>query len=430
MKIIRDIVHNYIKLQDGDVDIIDTPIFQRLKRIRQLTSQSVYPSTNHTRFEHSLGVMTLGYEVLNSLVSKNTEIDRAFFEKYKNTVKYACLLHDIGHAPLSHVCEKFYNSEECKDILKTFSVKIEEGSSHELMSCAVALKHFGEKLEGLDVNKELFCRMITGNKYSSRKWKLNILIDILNSLYDVDKLDYVIRDSKMSGGDFIALDKYRIIESYTTNKKKLVFSSAVLSTISNLVHGRDALYMWIYNHHIVVYIDSLVRRFVQHLIDKNLIEWEEFFSFDAVSEKLIDDSDIIQMFKKYRNSDEHTARLYEQIFYRKYLKPLWKTPFEFRQTINDEGLQDDIIVDAKGNLEVSLKEGLNLEEDDLYVVLAAFKPFNPENNKNIYIAIRGENQRFTKVFKGTIHQESLKDLPYIFTKLELKDKVINYLNNP
>ena len=92
MKVIRDIVHGYIELQNDDIDIIDTPIFQRLKRIRQLTSQSVYPSTNHTRFEHSLGVMDLGCHVFSSLESKK-EIGSDFFEKYKNAVRYACMLH-------------------------------------------------------------------------------------------------------------------------------------------------------------------------------------------------------------------------------------------------------------------------------------------------------------------------------------------------
>jgi len=313
VKVIRDIVPGYIELQNDDIDIIDTPIFQRLKRIRQLTSQSVYPSTNHTRFEHSLGVMDLGCPVFSSLESKK-EIGSDFFEKYKNAVRYACMLHDIGHAPLSHVCEKFYDINECKDILKTFSVNIEDGARHEFMSCSIALKHFDKRLAELKVDKELFCRMITGNRYDSCEWELNILIDLLNSLYDVDKLDYVIRDGKMSGGDFITLDKNRVIGSYTINKKKLVFSSAVLSTISNLVYGRDALYMWVYNHHIAVYIDSLVQRYIQYLIDKNLIEKKEFFSFDAISEKMIDDSDIVQMFKKYMNNDEHTKRLYEQIF--------------------------------------------------------------------------------------------------------------------
>ncbi len=446
MKIIRDIVHGYIKLQSSDAEIIDTPLFQRLKRIRQTSSYVVYPNANHTRFEHSLGVMSLGHDVFCSLASKNEEnkeIDNDFFEKYKNTVRYACLLHDIGHAPLSHVCEEFYNPEECKNILKKeFHIEIKKGTEHELMSCAIALTHFKKKLEYLKVDTELFCRMITGSTYGekekmSNEWKLNILIAILNSSCDVDKLDYVIRDGKMSGGDFITLDKDRIIESYTINKERLVFSSAVLSTISNMIYGREALYMWVYNHHIVVYIDSLIRRYLQYLIEKDLIKEEEFFSFNAISEKLIDDSDIIQVLKKHKDKDERTKRLYTQIFERNYLKPLWKTPFSFRQIITDSGVQDNIMTDAKTKtekFEKTLKEKLNLGEDDLYVVLATFKPFTPERNKNIYIAIPDkdgnlQNKRFTDIFKNTVHQEPLPDLPYIFTKPELKDKIINYLKN-
>lgn len=107
-KVIRDVVHGYIPLNENDLQIIDTPLFQRLRRIRQTGAYSVYPSANHTRFEHSIGVMYLGMRVLESLKEMNIDIN----EQILNTVRYACLLHDIGHAPFSHLGEVFYSKAE------------------------------------------------------------------------------------------------------------------------------------------------------------------------------------------------------------------------------------------------------------------------------------------------------------------------------
>jgi len=108
MKVIRDAVHGYIELCEDDLKIIDTPHFQRLKSVRQNNPFSVYPCANHTRFEHSLGVMHLGVKVFESLNEKRTHNgEPSFDEKLEATVRYACLLHDVGHAPFSHYGEQF-----------------------------------------------------------------------------------------------------------------------------------------------------------------------------------------------------------------------------------------------------------------------------------------------------------------------------------
>ncbi|GAH61330.1 unnamed protein product, partial [marine sediment metagenome] len=189
------------------------------------------------------------------------------------TIRYACLLHDIGHAPFSHALEHLFNEIECKDLLKaygfSFDVDEETSAPHERMSCLIALKFFEEKFKELKIDIELFCRMILGIEYEigTPKSELNPLINLLNSYIDVDKLDYLMRDNIMTGVHMVSLDKERIIKSYTVHNNILVLSSKALSVVSNLIYGRNAMYLWVYNHHIVSYYTSLIQRYTQYLIE-------------------------------------------------------------------------------------------------------------------------------------------------------------------
>jgi len=118
-KILRDLIHGYINLTTIDLLIIDTPHFQRLKDIRQLTAQHVFPSARHTRFEHSLGVMELTRQAIKHINNNGflSGIPKEMKEIYKKkgeiivdedlkfNTSLAALLHDVGHFPFSHVGE-------------------------------------------------------------------------------------------------------------------------------------------------------------------------------------------------------------------------------------------------------------------------------------------------------------------------------------
>ncbi|MHA1146115.1 MAG: hypothetical protein ACTSRW_15365 [Candidatus Helarchaeota archaeon] len=95
-KIVRDIVHGYIELNNADLNFIDSPIFQRLKRIRQTTANSVYPNANHTRYEHSLGVMQLGQNIFNSLRRRDQFANNERLEEFEKTLRYACRDSELG----------------------------------------------------------------------------------------------------------------------------------------------------------------------------------------------------------------------------------------------------------------------------------------------------------------------------------------------
>ncbi|MGL5427346.1 MAG: HD domain-containing protein, partial [Cetobacterium sp.] len=157
-KIIKDLVHEYVEIDEKIQKIVDTKEFQRLKRVKQLTAIYIYPSANHTRFEHSLGVMKLAMDYYTSIEEKLRGIVKEDIEGrlqyYKVNLQIAALLHDLGHAPFSHLGEKFFDKEEIKNKIKATLKEEEansildgnEGAPHELMSC-FCIKKLESKLK-------------------------------------------------------------------------------------------------------------------------------------------------------------------------------------------------------------------------------------------------------------------------------------------
>lgn len=443
-KIIRDVVHGYIPLTQEDVEIIDTSHFQRLRHIKQTGAHSVYPSANHTRFEHSLGVMYLGARVLEVLeMEVSTEL--------RATVRYACLLHDVGHAPFSHLGESFYDkswlAEKVRQLLAglgvTSTLKGNDAAAHELCSCAIALEKYSGVLVKLGVDLDLLCRMITGERYGSNDNKTeNCLIGILNSTADVDKLDYILRDSFMSGSQLITLDVERLISAYKIHDNSLVFSGKAISTISNLVHGRNALYTWVYNHHITVYTDNILKRLLGHILERKEGTKEQLFSYEAVAERLVDDHDVISFIRQNKEIDDYAKNLYAQLFNRKYFKSLWKTVFDFEARIKEPVRQDNLILavgeyrnQIKGleQLEARIASASSgrLNEGDFYIAVAEFKPFVPMAGKSIYIQLNEHTgRRFEDIFHSNIFSKPYKELPHVFVKdNQVKEALLDVLNN-
>lgn len=277
-KLIRDSVHGYIEIPTIIVkEIIDTPVFQRLRQIEQTSMRVLYPSAHHDRFVHSIGVYHLGKLAFDGLLNniKKEEIiynnkSKSFWNEYRICFHLACLLHDCAHSPMSHSFEYGYmnisNETECKKmkerLLKSMFLyddyaeildesfikqtqkdvdlyfeKPEKISPHEMVSAILVSEYFGNsgKLKNVLcelIDKEIkkidlieytnfIQRAIMGMKYSRTAMKKkygfqNCLISLLNgNFFDVDKLDYIIRDSSESGANNISIDVQRILNSLT-----------------------------------------------------------------------------------------------------------------------------------------------------------------------------------------------------------------------
>lgn len=213
---IRDPIHGFIELSSWEKDVINHPAFQRLRRIRQLgLSELIYPGTTHTRFEHSLGVMHIGTKMFDCLQRKcynflTSELNftPSGLERDKIIVRFACLLHDIGHSPFSHAGE---------DIMP----KKEDGTSykHEDYSAAIIkliLKDIIEKHDdnqNVEITAEDIADMIEGRPSSLRRRYL--WHNIVSSQLDADRSDYLLRDSYYAGVTYGHFDLDRILDTLT-----------------------------------------------------------------------------------------------------------------------------------------------------------------------------------------------------------------------
>jgi len=284
---IKDPIYGYIYLPDGIVQsIVDTPEFQRLRKITQTSYEALYPSATHNRFAHSLGVFHLGSLVAKAIEAESLggfELDVSQSNQYRNYLevyKLACLLHDVGHAPFSHTSEDFYIAKKGRQPLHdriaqlandpSFVSDAKSAAPHELMSVVVGLEKFGAHV-GSDAKKSFFARAITGYKYNVKDYTagnvegvnylfLNALISLLNSkVVDVDRLDYLIRDAFQTGYESVNIDYERLLGAVRIKKNKndgsynLVFSKDALSVLENAVYAHDAEKKWIQTHLSICY---------------------------------------------------------------------------------------------------------------------------------------------------------------------------------
>lgn len=358
MKKFKDPIYGYIEI-DADIseEIINTPEFQRLRDIIQTSYSSLYTSAVHNRFVHSLGVYHLGKIVAHSI--NKVEDLTISQEEYIKIFEYACLLHDVGHAPFSHTGEDFYLGadssrkelhEEIIELTNDIDLKNEilqnnySATPHELMSVIVGLKKFDFLFKN-DKERSFFARCILGYNYTDVSnidtSYLNCLISLLNSsLIDVDKLDYLMRDSYIIGFDTVSIDYERLLKSIQILKYqdqcKLVFTKSAISIIENVIFAHDAERKWIQNHPVVQYEAYILKYAMEKLKNKyNIFSYDCLTTTgkeltDSFSVSLLNDSDVLFLMKNQMND-----KLINEYFARnKRRHPLWKSEAEYKAIFN------------------------------------------------------------------------------------------------
>lgn len=435
MKIIKDLVHGYVEVFEVEERLINTSNFQRLKDINQLTSQYIYPSATHSRFEHSLGVMHLtkkAFENLKTTFIKEHSVTEQEYEELLFHVSVAALLHDVGHAPFSHLGEKYYRREEIRHkiegLIDTENLMISKdvfsvGSKHELMSCYIILKRYINIIQDavaeleitISLDFELICRCIVGKTYNvALKWKENIIVGIVNSnTLDMDKLDYLMRDAAMTGVGVPIIDVTRLFKNIYINPrtKKITFRSQALSVIQNIIDSRDFLYLWVYNHHIGVYTDFITEFYIKHMINNfekdnqysDKMNPAEFFSCEAICDNLVANSDLFSKIKSSLRLPEaerskYSKQICPQLFARAFLKPLWKTIYEYK-TFLETHIKDSTLIQElekkmcdsdyvyRRYIAKEIIKRCGVDSGELFIVPRSnkFYSLNPENVFHVYL---------------------------------------------
>ena len=219
-KIFNDPVYGFINIKSDLIfDIIEQPVFQRLRRIKQLgLTDLVYPGALHTRFHHAIGAMHLMTRALDTLKSKNIEITDEEYE----AAQVAILLHDIGHGPFSHALE--------------FSLL--QGIKHESLSFLL-MKYLNKKFD----NQLDLCLKIFQNTY-----KKKFLHQLVSSQLDMDRLDYLKRDSFFTGVSEGTIGLERIISMLNVVDDQIVVEEKGLYSIENFLNARRLMYWQVYLH--------------------------------------------------------------------------------------------------------------------------------------------------------------------------------------
>jgi HD superfamily phosphohydrolase len=199
-KVIRDAVHGLIRIEPDDdvlLDLINTPEFQRLRRIRQLgVSSMTYPGAEHSRFTHSLGVMNFAQRILGALIHRYRKDSTAsdLLQTHQQTVKAAALLHDVGHGPFSHMMERAFAV-----------VASHEDKTSELIKSSQS--QISSVLQRYKIDPQAVCDII--DKVSDYR----VLVDIISSQLDADRMDYILRDALATGVRYGAFDSEWLINS-------------------------------------------------------------------------------------------------------------------------------------------------------------------------------------------------------------------------
>ena len=221
---IIDPIHDFIRVYNHELPLIDHPIFQRLRRIRQLSGAHLtYPAAQHTRFEHSLGVMHIAEQAGNSLNEKG-------FLKSDDikVLRLAALLHDIGHGPFSHLYEEIIQKKKM---------------SHEDFGKEIILKsEIGDIISKNGFDKKFITKVAFGNS------KFQYLNEIVSGALSADMMDYLLRDGYFTGAEHAKVDHKRITQSLNVHRKKLALERSALYSFESMMHSRYQMFKAVYFH--------------------------------------------------------------------------------------------------------------------------------------------------------------------------------------
>lgn len=383
-KFINDPVHGFITINDPFIfEIISHPWVQRLRRINQMAmSYLVYPGAVHSRWHHALGAYHLMGNALHELKQKGIEIS----DEEEQAAKIAILLHDVGHGPFSHALESIL----VKDL------------EHEAISLMI-MQALDDQFNGkLKMAIEIF-------KGSYHK---KFLHQLISGQLDVDRMDYLTRDSFFSGVIEGSIGCDRILKMLTVHQGALMVEEKGIYSIENFLVARRLMYWQVYQHKTVLSAEMTLVKILERAIwlfnqgDQSIVSsnglgkllFNRNGQFDHAFLEMfcsLDDSDVMSEIKKWKNHSDRVISLLSNAILNRALLKL---------RLQNEAISDKEVIQKRQ--EVSAELGLSMEDTEFLVFtgVAENSLYNPNEEKINILYKDGSVRDISQVDSPLIHQ--------------------------
>jgi HD superfamily phosphohydrolase len=304
VKEIFDNVYGFIGVNQLELDIIDHPLFQRLKSIKQLgMAYTVFPGAMHTRFSHSLGVMHLVTKI-----GKNLLNDELITTDELSKLRLAALLHDIGHYPLSHTIEspmldknkKAHHENLGQEVLKNFSIS-------DIINSNFDAEEIGSIFNGRSLNKTF--------------------TQLIHSELDVDRMDYLLRDSYNTGVRYGQFDYEQLLRKISVADNKLIcVDYKAIHAVENYLTSRYYMYSQVYSHKTIGSFDQLVYSAYIEMEKKGMVPDLSTIQTDEEFFCNYEDHYIVNLLKESakQSTNRYLQRIAKMILKRKHLNLAWE----------------------------------------------------------------------------------------------------------
>ena len=321
---IRDPIHGFIQLESEECKIIDSPVFQRLRRIRQLSfAYLVYPGALHTRFDHTLGVFHVASKMAKTCNLSDDE---------QRLVRLAALLHDLGHGPFSHVSEGaldlFADRAKLGD-----AVSVQKADKiHEMLTCDILDKDQSlARILGTDTLSDI-------KKLLLRGYGDPILKSIVSGPLDADKQDYLLRDTYFCGVKYGVFDIERLHRMFHVvqdqlDEKQLMIKQDGVHTLEQFILAKYYLTAQVYRHRVRRITDEMVVRAIVLGIEKDSIDsLKQLYAYDG-SQSFFenymqwDDARFLLEFGSNRYEGSCCKEIISRLSSRHLLKQVFDAPF-------------------------------------------------------------------------------------------------------
>jgi len=380
---IIDPIHDFVRVNSNELKIIDTSIFQRLRRIRQLSgAHLIYPGAQHTRFEHSLGVMHIASMAGHALNEKGIVSSDNIQD-----LRFAGLLHDIGHGPFSHIFEELLQKRKM---------------SHEDMGRDIILKtQIGDLISANGFNKKFITELAFGDS------KFQFMNEIISGALSADIMDYLLRDGYFTGAEHAKIDHNRLTYSLDVYKNKLALEKSALVNFETMMISRYQMFKAVYFHKTVRAGEVMLLEAI------DLAEGELGLSSMNLDEYLQLSDDVI--LAKLLNLPEHNSKLKaSKKIATDYLnRNLFKSVFE--STLTGKAITKKRMQELRG--EISKKSKIDINEIFVDSSNTPSIPLSPSKKESKSIILLENNGNKTTAKEMLISQIQLVSVMSGFMKI-------------